>query len=196
MAAICNNIQVKHKQMTIVTMFTDASYKAEDKLASWAAWAKINGQTYRYSGLLKNSIDHADEAELSAIANGLAKLRGQKLLQRHDIIIIQSDSKTALTALSKRQGRTEYNRQVIKFIDQLYTDLHLRFSLRHVKAHKGSMSPRHAVNSWCDRECKRVLRQALLCRKQMSHMSSEQFALDFHNTRTEDNVLVSETPTG
>jgi serine/threonine-protein kinase RIO1 len=31
---------------------------------------------------------------------------------------------------------------------------------RHVSAHKGVVTPRNAVNTWCDKECRRLMRLA------------------------------------
>jgi hypothetical protein len=32
--------------------------------------------------------------------------------------------------------------------------------MRHVKGHKGTVTPRNAVNTWCDKERKRLLAKA------------------------------------
>jgi ribonuclease HI len=142
----------------LITMFTDASYNDKIQVGTWACWAKAQGETYRYCGVLRGTIGNVNESELAAVANGLAKLHKDRVIVERSRLIIQSDSKTALNAISKRHYHTPYGASVITFIDDMHKRLSLSFDLRHIKAHSGRATSRAAVNRWCDLQCRRLMR--------------------------------------
>ncbi len=40
----------------------------------------------------------------------------------------------------------------------------IEVEFRHVSGHRGTVTPRNAVNTWCDAECYRLMRQARAAR--------------------------------
>ena len=141
----------------LVTLFTDASFNCALARGVWAAWAKANGRTIRYSGALKDKVPDIAEAELAAIANGLHIVKAQFGPPAGSRIIVASDSMEAITSLQRRNHPRITCRQITNYIHALSREQDWTLDIRHVQGHKGNKSPRHAVNTWCDKECRRLM---------------------------------------
>jgi ribonuclease HI len=151
--------------MALVTMFTDASMQRAQGIAVWASWAKCNGNTIRYSGRLKKLVEHIGTAELSAIANGLVAIEKNFDCAKDSKIIIQTDSRESIDAILKAKHNRAEDTVIVKYILQFAKSHGWWLDLRHVKGHKGTITPRHAVNSWCDGECHRLMGEIILQQK-------------------------------
>jgi hypothetical protein len=144
----------------VVTLFTDAGLK--DSLGTWAAWAKYatGYATMRASGVITIPCFNSNFAELCSVANGLYCAIRFFEPPRRTRIIIQCDNTNALAMIASPtvDGRYHDPHKVIR-------DLKNKFNLilvpRHVGAHRGTDTPRNAVNTWCDRECRRQRNQHL-----------------------------------
>ena len=143
--------------MALITMFTDASFSRKHNRGTWAAWAKMNGTVMRRSGILRDAIFAPEIAELSAIANGLVALRQQWGDTVGPKVIIQTDCKNAIDRICRKAKENEHTERLVVFILEYATQHKLLLDLRHVKAHKGTATPRNAVNTFCDEECKRQM---------------------------------------
>ena len=147
--------------MPLVTMFTDASWNRATLIGVWSMWAKLDGNTIRYSGILRNKMPQIGTAELSAIANGLFCIKRKFQCEENTKIIAQTDSLEAISAInSNNHPRPEDNALALHIKEFVKTN-GWRLELRHVKGHKGTATRRNAVNTWCDRECKRQMGIAL-----------------------------------
>ena len=71
---------------------------------------------------------------LSAIWALTGKLRKQKSVARYALVTAAYETRIASTGIA------------VEF--------------RHVSAHKGVVTPRNAVNTWCDKECRKLMRMA------------------------------------
>lgn len=145
----------------LVTLFTDATYSKRLSRGAWAAWAKADSKTYRYSGLIKNEIPDIGEGELAAIANGLFVIAKRFQPPAGSRIIVTTDSTEAIAALSNRNHPRPTCRHIANYIWATTRENKWTLDLRHVKGHRGTASPRHAVNTWCDRECRRRMNELL-----------------------------------
>jgi ribonuclease HI len=143
--------------MSLVTMFTDASFSAKYKRGTWAAWAKMNGDTMRRSGILKEKLPSAEVAELCAIANGLVALRLSYGLEVGPNIIIQTDCKNAIGRIQGTTKRNDTTDKIVAYIQDYAKLQGWNLDLRHVKGHKGTATRRNAVNTFCDQECRRQM---------------------------------------
>ena len=142
-------------------MFTDASHNTEYKIGTWAMWAKLNGMTERYSGILKQSAPTSNYAELCAIANGLVVIKKVFNPPADTKIIIQSDSIAALETIRKYTSKSLFMQKVVIYIHELKYQSGWILDLRHVKGHEGTKTKRSAVNTWCDKACKKQMGLAL-----------------------------------
>lgn len=160
---------------SLISLFTDAGLK--DGVGAWAMWAKQNGDVIRYSGIIRRACDSSNDAELCAIANGLYVLKRRWEVSAQTTILLQSDSTSALGMLQgvtvsppliafKHHGPTRVygslasykNHDIVAYIKTLVAENEWILKTRHVKGHRGTQKPRFAVNTWCDRECTRLLR--------------------------------------
>jgi ribonuclease HI len=150
----------------LVTLFTDATFNLRLRRGAWAAWAKANGKTIRYSGLIKEPIPDIAEGELSAIANGLYAIKAKFQPEASSRIIITTDSMEAIASLRQRNHPRVKCRFLTNYIHALAQVEGWSLDIRHVKGHKGTSSPRSAVNTWCDKECRRLMGLLLAQTKQ------------------------------
>jgi|HubBroStandDraft_2_1064218.scaffolds.fasta_scaffold56532_3 ribonuclease HI len=143
--------------MALVTMFTDASFTRKHNRGTWAAWAKMNGETMRRSGILKATLTRPELAELCAIANGLVALRLCWAEAVGPRVIIQTDCKGAIDRITGMAKSSTDTDKIVLYIRNYVKAQGWSLDLRHVKGHKGMATPRNAVNTFCDEECRRQM---------------------------------------
>ena len=149
----------------LITLFTDASYCSRTRIGAYAVWAKTDGRTLRHAGLLKQPAASSALAETMALVNGIHLAITGMRPPPASRIIAQTDCLTAIEALA---GRFRKPRTIAKYaaIVDAYrrrvdaTGIVVEF--RHVGGHRGTITPRNAVNTWCDEECRRLMRAARL----------------------------------
>lgn len=131
---------------TYLTAFTDASYCNRTRVAGIAYWFKFNliePNVVKYTEAL-TEITSSDNAEKLAIAK-LIEYLDEYVDIKGVCVIIQSDCQSAIDFFRT----TEY----------LKNKKPASIEFRWVKGHQGVKSPRHAVNTWCDREAKSKMRE-------------------------------------
>jgi hypothetical protein len=149
----------------LITLFTDASHCADTHVAAYAIWAKTDGRTIRRAGVLKERPPDSAvaEAQAQALVNGLCFALAMLKPPTGSKIIAQTDCLSAIAALT---GKLKKPRAIARFmaISSAYAtrfaDTGVEVEFRHVGAHKGVVTPRNAVNTWCDKECRRLMRLA------------------------------------
>ncbi len=148
----------------LITMFTDAGYCPNTHRASYAVWAKTDGKTLRHSGLLRDLASDPNQAEKRALVNGVALVLANMQPEPGTHIIAQTDSLSSVAAFSGTGHRKKWQRERIKDLLTLMqaqlAAAGVTIEYRHVKGHKGTRDARSAVNTWCDGECRRWLREA------------------------------------
>ncbi|HUB14457.1 MAG TPA: RNase H family protein [Acetobacteraceae bacterium] len=147
----------------LITVFTDASYCSRSRVGAYAAWAKADGRTVRHSGVLKQKVASSTLAETMALVNGifvaLAAMRppaASKIIARTDCLAAIH----ALTGLLRKAATTRQHEIVVAAYHEKIAAAGITVEFRHVSGHKGTVTPRNAVNTWCDAECRRLLRGA------------------------------------
>jgi serine/threonine-protein kinase RIO1 len=78
-------------------------------------------------------------------------------------IIAQTDCLGAIHALSGTVKRARAVRQFAPIVTAYQRKIEAAgvvVELRHVSGHRGTVTPRNAVNTWCDAECHRLMRAA------------------------------------
>jgi ribonuclease HI len=144
------------------TVIADASFCPNTKAAGYAIWIKCDGATTRHAGAFKAPVHSAADAETRALANGIIGAIAVHGLRGGDIIVAQTDCTRAIDVLSGRNRRPRKHEAevaaAVRNAQQTPTGrIEIRF--RHVPGHKGNVTPRNAVNEWCDREAKNVMRK-------------------------------------
>ncbi len=150
----------------LLTLITDASVSPQNGSAAWAAWAKWMGDDQLWCGpYASGDCMEVSLAELCAIGNGI-----DRALKWFDpgpgvMIVIRSDSLTAINWLSGRSKiKKERAREVV---DQTRVRLALygaAIRVRHVKGHQRGPDVRPAgyINQLVDQA-------AYQARKQLEH---------------------------
>ncbi len=147
----------------LITMFTDASHCGKTHVAAYAVWAKADGVTVRRAGVLRERVADSSIAEAQAIVNGLCFALAALKAPVASKVIAQTDCLTAIAALT---GQLRKPKSVARYaeIAAIYqarvASTGVMIEFRHVSAHKGVVTPRNAVNTWCDNECRKLMRLA------------------------------------
>jgi ribonuclease HI len=152
-----------HIARMLITLFTDASYCNRSRVAAYAAWAKADGRTVRHSGVLRQPVPNSSMAETMALVNGIHLAIAAMRPPAASKIIAQTDCLGAIQALSGLLRRAQVIRQyeaVIAAYRDKVAAAGVVVEFRHVRGHKGTVTPRNAVNTWCDEECRRLMRAA------------------------------------
>jgi ribonuclease HI len=147
----------------LITLFTDASYCSRSRIAAYAAWAKADGRTVRHSGVLKQPAQSSSLAETMALVNGIHFAIAVMRPPAASRIIAQTDCITAIHALSgmlRRPATILRYAPVVAAYQEKVAAAAVTVEFRHVGGHKGTVTPRNAVNTWCDEECRRLMRAA------------------------------------
>ena len=145
----------------LFTVFTDASLCPRTGICGWAVWAKSDGQTLRVSGLLRSRIQHSGQAELMAMANGVAAVvQRWKPIAPGSIVLVQTDSLEAIRILDHGQACGPGHATAKNMIRAIERKHRFRLRLRHVKGHRGVADARAAVNTWVDAAAKQEMRAA------------------------------------
>jgi serine/threonine-protein kinase RIO1 len=147
----------------LITLFTDASHCAKTHVAAYAVWAKADGRTVRRAGVLKGRVPDSSVAEAQAIVNGLCFALAALGPPPNSKIIAQTDCLSAIWALT---GKLRKQKSVARYAlvtaayETRIASTGIAVEFRHVSAHKGVVTPRNAVNTWCDKECRKLMRMA------------------------------------
>lgn len=159
----------------LITLFTDASYCSRTRIAAYAAWAKTDGRTLRHAGVLRDPAANSTLAETMALVNGIHLAIAGMRPPPASRIIAQTDCLTAIEALTGRFTNPKTIRQYAEIVAAYRSrvdTVRVVVEFRHVGGHKGTVTPRNAVNTWCDQECRRLMRAA----RQQSQQSARPLA--------------------
>jgi hypothetical protein len=134
------------------------------QIGAYAIWAKANGRTIRHSGLLKQKVSGSSLAETMALVNGICHTLTELRPGPGSKIIAQTDCRTVIEILSMpelRRAKTRKNFGPLRavFLDRVAAAA-VTVEFRHVRGHKGTETTGNAVNTWCNQECRRLMRAA------------------------------------
>lgn len=141
----------------LVTIFSDASMCPETLVSSWGGWTKSERGVARHGGVLKLETKNINVAEAAAIVKAVKMSLIQGVSDRGDEILLQTDNQAVPLILNGKQTGT--NEDVVYGVfKDLCAEYGLTYRWRHVKGHKGHVTPRNSVNSYCDKVARYFLR--------------------------------------
>jgi ribonuclease HI len=158
---------VPSKNITCITINTDASFHPEKKVGGYAFYIVCDLFKIQKGGMFKTQPKTAMEAEMMCMANALHTLLSQKELPSTKWIIINSDCLFSFEKI-KRKSQSDIGRRVAEILRKVRIRMSYmglikpEFEFRHVKAHNGTNDARSWVNDWCDKEAKKWMRQSVL----------------------------------
>ena len=132
----------------LITLFTDAGHCPDRKVGVWAAWAKESGKTLRKAGILTGTVPHSGGAEMKALHNGLFLVERVMNPPAGSRVICQTDSDEVLRALEFLKHPRDEMPALARRLHADYGEARAwTLNFRHVKGHKGTATPRNAVNT-------------------------------------------------
>lgn len=154
-----------------MSLFTDASFCPDTRVAAWAAWMRWDGGCHRFSGPFRENPSGPTQAEAMAVVNGLFLAVEAIRPAPKSKVLIQSDCLMAIDVFSpdwkpRREKSAVAFGPIVERFHSIVRESGLIVSLRHVRGHRGTATARNAVNTWCDlasrREMKAARRRALI----------------------------------
>lgn len=159
--------------MSMLTLFTDASFCSDTKASGYGAWAKADGWPKgRFFGDRLPPCNNSGEAELTAIARALDDLDRLSMLHGIRTIMVQVDNVRVLELLVRfanasiapheHSASVEYREKLIpapgerRSIDSIVARK-IALVVRQVRGHSNYGS-RESVNNVCDRIARRHMR--------------------------------------
>lgn len=146
----------------LVTIFCDASYCHEQKVAGYGYWIAATrgkfggGDRIRMQGIQNNTV-----AEMIALVNSLYVAITKNLVQDNDEILFTTDCLAAIDAFEgKRKHLNGQEIQVLEKMTLLQQKGKLKLRYRHVKGHTGKTDARSVCNKLCDKRAKQGLKAA------------------------------------
>ena len=145
----------------LVTITTDASFYPEHKEGGYAFWISTNLGRIRLAAAFKNKVICPHDAEFKCIINSLHRLHKENLTIK--TIYINTDSQTVIDTVDKKNtSLPSYAKENLKQFNLIIGKLNSpKIIMRHVKGHLHTKTPRHWVNSWCDKEAKKAARKKI-----------------------------------
>lgn len=159
-----------------VTINTDASFHPEWKVGAFAYWIVCDGVRIKNSGVFKELVKSATEAEIKCIINALHHLNKSNFKSIKKVII----NTDCLNFIQSLNGHNQFLWGLNKQYTQVGNKLVKKYNLsrgwleaRHVKAHSGTETARKYVNDWCDQAAKTAMRAKVYSLK-LEKKASEQ----------------------
>lgn len=146
----------------IHTIYTDASYCAETKIAAFAYRACCPmgiglKPIVMESGILDQQIEDSGSAEISAAVRAVLGSIASGRIRKGDIVNINADCVQAIKVLSGEHVPITASATVAR--DLFFTTvkrLALDIRMKHVKAHSDRVTD--SSNRWCDEACRNAMR--------------------------------------
>lgn len=148
--------------MSFVTLFTDASFDDKGGYIGWAAWARDDERIEKWSGWHQSPGQTSNYAEAVAVYQGI--MRTVEAFNPTRLHVV-TDCEGVIHILSGRRKTVE-SEWKSTFRELIFQKLKgVSLTVKHVKAHKGTDTPRQWVNDWVDQEASRQMRSARDCKK-------------------------------
>jgi ribonuclease HI len=146
--------------MQFCTVNTDASVNTHSGRAGYAYWITgedIGGKILRIVETEAGYQKDVNLAEVEAIHRALQRIPGSGMV--FDMLVVNSDSRIALTLLSHDTKPTRFKSELWEAVGdtrELLGSFGVPVKFKHVRAHSTNTDTRSWVNQWCDRESRQA----------------------------------------
>ncbi len=130
------------------TITTDAGIK--DNISAFAFYIRNDRHRVTQSGIFKQHTNNSTMAELWCIIKALTYAGNKKLLGKTTLLVVNTDSKSALEMINQGFTRPLY-KDLKPHYDNAIAKLNVPISFRHVKGHHNNGQPRNKANIYCDK---------------------------------------------
>lgn len=147
-------------QGEILTIYTDASYCHDTRVAGWGAWMRDSNKTYSCGGVFKCKFDSSNKAELYAIIEAIKHAHAIDWLKTASLIVIVTDSQYAKGVIDGTIVRGTETQALLRDIFGLMKVCSCRWKVNWVKGHSNNDGARSWVNQQCDRIARKHMQEA------------------------------------
>lgn len=157
-----------------VTLLSDASYCPKYKVAGYGFWIACSRGKLGGSGQILEDVEDTNAAEMMAICNSIWHGVTDRLIERGDRLLIQTDS---LAAIDRLHGHrvvtlTQQQERIIAYYEKAVRRLELSVQFRHVKGHTLCQESRFVANRICDKRAKEQMRVARKTKMMQPHIQA------------------------
>ena len=146
----------------IITITTDAAWHSKHRIGAYAFWITCDQGRFMHSGVLKEKVRSADEAEMQCIVNAVYCIRKVVGNVKVTKVVINTDSMNSIHVFTcDTKSIDQYGLHWAKGLRQKLRGMLKKrgfskeiFEFRHIKAHTDTKSRRSWVNDWCDKKAK------------------------------------------
>lgn len=155
--------------MSLVTIITDASHCPNTKAGGYGVWIAGDKGKQAFGGPLSGTSD-SSEIESKAMCNGLYHGIKEGLINRGDVVLMQTDCDAALRLLQCKRAPRDSEFDILDWITDttMKNDITLRF--RHVKGHTNKTDSRSKAQDHCDK----LAKQYMISERKRLHRASEE----------------------
>lgn len=137
--------------MGTVTIITDASHCPNTLAGGYGVWVAGSKGKKSFGGPMTGTKD-SSEIEAKAICNGIWHGIQSGLIQRGDVVLMQTDCQAALLLLQGKRGpRNDAEYDVLDWFTDTTISNELLVTFRHVKGHTNKQDARFKAQYHCDR---------------------------------------------
>lgn len=139
-----------------VTAYTDASFRGDTGVASWAVWLRCPEGRFKKADVCPSKVINSFQAEYYSILQGI-KLAIEQY--NPEGVLVVNDCDAAIRATWPWSSAPDGVLSFRKEIDCI-RDNGLELRTKFVKGHAGGRTVPSWLNEWCDKACKEARRKA------------------------------------
>lgn len=143
-----------------ITVFADASFCHETGAAGIAWWVRDADRIERSAKALTFACNNSHEAEVVALGTAILMALREFPHEPGDRLSIQSDCMGALAVFTEGRRMSDVEAAMKHRVWTAASAAGVTLHPKHVKGHSGGGTARGSVNTWCDRNARRVMREA------------------------------------
>jgi ribonuclease HI len=83
----------------LISLFADASFHNEHRIATWGCYCVKDGQRWTSGGIIQGTVVNSEDAEMMAIIKAVEAAIQRDTIEHNDRIIIQTDCRGAIQKL-------------------------------------------------------------------------------------------------
>lgn len=139
----------------LITVMSDASFCPTTKAAGYGYWIACDRGKIAGSGAFRVDVPSSGVAELLAAVNAIDRACKEGLVEKGDMILVQSDCLSAVKAFSFGRNRNSFCDlawQGMLHVFNLRREIGFKLKGKHVKGHSANISSRFASNNLCDQK--------------------------------------------
>lgn len=147
--------------MAVVSIFVDASYCPDTKLAAYAFQVQGDGKPVYGCDLIPGHCESSNTAELTGLFAALTTANAHGRLAIGAKLFVYTDSQFVIDRVWRLRGRnSEQQSYLSNLIRTMFESFQLQTRYQHVRGHSGVLGPFTGAIRYCDSLAKERLNEA------------------------------------